>query len=68
MATKDRFGFDENAAPGTRFWRGPHLGRRVFFRHMAAAVGGYFVLPGGALEQVAAPRRRRGRRRTFAFS
>ncbi len=53
MATKDRFGFDENAAPGTRFWRGPHLGRRVFFRHMASAVGGYFVLPGGALEQVA---------------
>jgi hypothetical protein len=53
MPTKDRFGFNENGQPGTRFWRGPHLGRRLFFRHMASAVGGYFVLPGGPLEQVA---------------
>ena len=31
---------------GTRFWRRPHLGgRRMFFRHMASAVGGYFLLP-----------------------
>jgi hypothetical protein len=53
MPTKDRFGFDWNGVQGTRFWRGPHLGRRVFFRHMASAVGGYFLLPGGPMERVA---------------
>jgi len=53
MPTKDHFGFDWTGVQGTRFWRGPHLGRRVFFRHMASAVGGYFMLPGGPMERVA---------------
>ena len=31
---------------GTRFWKRPHLGgRRMFFRHMASALSGYFLLP-----------------------
>ena len=53
MPTNDRFGFDWSGVQGTRFWRGPHVGRRVFFRHMASAVGGYFMLPGGPMERVA---------------
>ena len=36
MPAKDRFGFDWSGVQGTRFWRGPHLGRRVFFRPGAA--------------------------------
>lgn len=44
---KDRFGFDWSNTAGTRFWRRPHnSGRRMFFRHVASAVGGYFLLPG----------------------
>jgi hypothetical protein len=50
---KDRFGIDWSATRGTHFWRGPHLSRRVLFRHMAAAVGGYFLLPVRPLETVA---------------
>src|SRR5690242_3752300 len=42
---KDRFGCDFSATPGTNFWRRPHMGRRMFFRHMTTAVGGYFLLP-----------------------
>lgn len=53
MPTKDRFGFDWSGVQGTRFWRGRQLGRRVFFRHMASAAGGYFLLPGGPMERVA---------------
>jgi hypothetical protein len=31
---------------GTRFWKRPHQGgRRMFFRHMASALSGYFFLP-----------------------
>lgn len=51
--SKDRFGFDWSGVQGTRFWRAPHLGRRVFFRHLASAVTGSFFLPGGPLERVA---------------
>jgi len=50
---KDRFGFDWDGIPGTLFWRKPHLGRRLFFRHLGAAVGGYFLFPGSAGETVA---------------
>lgn len=50
---KDRFGFDWTGIPGTLFWRKPHLGRRLFFRHMGAAVGGYFLFPGRPGETVA---------------
>ena len=42
---KDRFGIESNDAQGTRFWRRPHLARRMFFRHVASAVGGYMLLP-----------------------
>lgn len=42
---KDRFGIDWTNIPGTLFWRKPHLGRRMFFRHLGAAVGGYMLLP-----------------------
>ncbi|MGH9661049.1 MAG: DUF1501 domain-containing protein, partial [Bryobacteraceae bacterium] len=48
---KDRFGFVETT--GTQFWRRPHLGRRMFFRHVASAVGGYFLMPSRPLEVVA---------------
>jgi hypothetical protein len=54
---QDRFGVDWQAItagrPGTLFWRGPHLGRRLLFRHVASAVGGYFLLPSRPGESVA---------------
>ncbi len=50
---KDRFGFDWSGTAGTQFWRRPQLGRRMFFRHAASAVGGYFLLPTLATEKVA---------------
>lgn len=50
---KDRFGFDWTGIKGTQFWRGPHLSRRVFFRHLSTALGGYFLLPSGPMETVA---------------
>jgi hypothetical protein len=50
---KDRFGIDWSNIPGTLFWRKPHLGRRMFFRHMAGAVGGYMLLPSRPGETVA---------------
>lgn len=50
---KDRFGVDWSRFPGTRFWRRPHLGRRMFFRHMASAVGGYMLLPSRPSETIA---------------
>ena len=48
---KNRFDFSK--IRGTQFWRQPHIGRRVFFRHMASAVGGYFLLPSRPLETIA---------------
>ena len=42
---KDRFGIDWSNVKGTHFWRGAHMGRRMFFRHAASALGGYFLLP-----------------------
>jgi hypothetical protein len=50
---KDRFGIDWSNIPGTLFWRKPHLGRRVFFRHLAGAVGGYMLLPSNPGETLA---------------
>lgn len=50
---KDRFGFDWSGIQGTHFWRNPHFSRRVFFRHLATAVGGYYLLPSRPMETVA---------------
>ncbi|HYZ83974.1 MAG TPA: DUF1501 domain-containing protein, partial [Bryobacteraceae bacterium] len=49
----NRFGIDWSNITGTQFWKAPHFSRRLFFRHIASAVGGYFVLPKGSLESVA---------------
>ncbi|MBI3210159.1 MAG: DUF1501 domain-containing protein [Candidatus Solibacter usitatus] len=35
------------------FWMRPSIGRRVFFRHAASAVGGYYLLPSRPMETVA---------------
>ena len=50
---KDRFGFDWGQVTGTHFWNRPSLGRRLFFRHFASAVGGYLLLPSRPMETVA---------------
>ena len=50
---KDRFGFDSRGAVGTPFWRRPVIGRRMFFRHVGAAVSGYFLAPVRPMEVVA---------------
>ena len=50
---KDRFGIDWTKHQGTPFWKKPQLERRMFFRHVASAVGGYMLLPGRPLETVA---------------
>lgn len=50
---RDRFGYDWSGIRGTRFWQRPHLSRRVFFRHCASAVGGYFLMPARPAETVA---------------
>lgn len=50
---KDRFGFNWNGIGGTHFWSRPQLSRRLFFRHMSTAIGGYFLLPGRPLETIA---------------
>jgi hypothetical protein len=50
---KDRFGFDWSKIQGAPFWSKPQLGRRLFFRHIASAVGGYFLLPSRPMETVA---------------
>lgn len=35
------------------FWKRPHLNRRIFFRNLATAVGGYTLMPSRPLETVA---------------
>ncbi len=50
---KDRFGHYWTNIPGHFFWPQPQLGRRMFFRHIASAVGGYFLVPGRPMETVA---------------
>ena len=50
---KDRFGFDWSKIKGTQFWNRPQIGRRLFFRHITAALSGYFLLPSRPMETVA---------------
>ncbi|HEY6392756.1 MAG TPA: DUF1501 domain-containing protein [Bryobacteraceae bacterium] len=50
---KDRFGFDWSKIKGTQFWRSPHVGRRTFFRHLATALSGYYLLPSRPMENIA---------------
>lgn len=50
---RNRFGVDWSGLSGSPFWNRPQIGRRVFFRHLGAAVGGYFLLPGRPMETVA---------------
>src|SRR5436190_22143552 len=50
---KDRFGIDWSNIKGSRFWARPQLSRRLFFRHITSAVGGYFLLPSRPMEVVA---------------
>lgn len=50
---KDRFGFDWSKIQGAPFWSRPQLGRRMFFRHIGAAVGGYFLMPTRPMETIA---------------
>ncbi|MDQ6665712.1 MAG: DUF1501 domain-containing protein [Acidobacteriota bacterium] len=50
---KDRFGFDSSKVPGTFFWKRPQISRRVFFRHAASAVTGYYLLPTRPMETIA---------------
>jgi len=50
---KDRFGYDWSKINGTQFWRRPHIGRRMFFRHLATALSGYFLLPSRPMETIA---------------
>lgn len=41
---KNRFGIDWSRVKGTHFWSRPALDRRVFFRHLGAALTGSFFL------------------------
>jgi hypothetical protein len=50
---RDRFGFDWSKIQGAPYWSKPMIGRRMFFRHVASAVGGYFLLPSRPMETVA---------------
>lgn len=50
---KNKFGFDSSNHPHSFFWKRPALGRRMFFRHVASAVGGYFLLPTRPFETIA---------------
>jgi hypothetical protein len=50
---KDRFGNDWSGVKGAPFWTRPIANRRLFFRHAAAAIGGYFLLPARPMETVA---------------
>ena len=50
---KDRFGIDWTNIRGSHFWARPQLNRRLFFRHISSAVGGYFLLPSRPTESIA---------------
>src|SRR5438045_8914113 len=50
---KDRFGFDWSNIQGRPYWSKPMLGRRMFFRHVASALGGYLLPPARPLETIA---------------
>jgi hypothetical protein len=42
-----------NAVCPAPYWSKPQLGRRLFFRHVASAVGGYMLMPSRPMETVA---------------
>lgn len=44
---------DPNHIARTQFWRRPQLDRRLFFKHLSTAVGGYMLMPSRPLETVA---------------
>jgi len=44
---------DQNRLAGTQFWRRPQLERRLFFKHLGSAVGGYLLMPSRPSESVA---------------
>ncbi len=44
---------DTNHIARTQFWRRPQLDRRLFFKHLSTAVGGYMLMPSRPLETVA---------------
>jgi hypothetical protein len=50
---KDHFGYDWSGVAGAPYWSKPQLGRRMFFRHVTSAIGGYLLLGGRPLERVA---------------
>ena len=50
---KNRFGVDWDGITGTFFWKQPELSRRLFFRHLGSAIGGYFLLPTRPMETIA---------------
>lgn len=50
---KDRFGHDWSGIGGTCFWKQPQLGRRLWLRHMATAISGYFLMPSRPMETIA---------------
>ena len=50
---KSKFGVDWSKVKGTRFWTRPQIGRRMFFRNVATAVGGYWLLPSRPMETLA---------------
>lgn len=53
MKLNEHLGQNLNKISGTLFWKKPALSRRIFFRHMASAVAGYYLLPQRPLETVA---------------
>ena len=44
---------NDSLTTGTWFWKQPELSRRLFFRHVTTAVGGYFLLPTRPMEMIA---------------
>ncbi len=42
-----------NTITGAPYWSKPQLGRRLFFRHVASAVGGYMLMPSRPMETIA---------------
>ena len=50
---KDRFGIDWSGVSGAPFWNKPQIGRRLWLRHIATSLSGYFLMPSRPLETVA---------------
>jgi hypothetical protein len=47
------FGPELDRQKGHWFWQSPHLTRRILFRHLASALGGYFLMPQRPGERIA---------------